>query len=208
MIPRRRRLDSNADDSILVEAAQRGDREAMDALLRRHYDRIYAVCRRITNSSTDAADAAQMAMISIVRALPRFDGRSAFTTWAHRVATNAALDEVRRRTRRPVPASADADDHPSVIEGVADATSEAPMQAVVDRHALEQALAAVPDEFRLPLILRDVDDLDYAEIAGILGIPVGTVKSRIARGRGVLSRAFHASLGNHTPPSERPTGTP
>jgi RNA polymerase sigma-70 factor, ECF subfamily len=82
-------------------AAQAGDRAALDALLRRHYDRIYAVCRRMTGQDADAADAAQDAMIAIVRGLPRFDGRAAFGTWAYRIASNACIDELRRRKRRP-----------------------------------------------------------------------------------------------------------
>ena len=86
-----------------MTAAQGGDRAALDALLRRHHDRLYAVCRRVTGNDTDAADACQEALIAIVRSLDRFDGRSAFSTWAYRVATNACLDELRRRRRRPDP---------------------------------------------------------------------------------------------------------
>ena len=74
----------------LVAAAQRGDTAALDQLLRIHFDRIHAVCRRITGNSHDAADASQNALIAIVKALPRFDGRSSFATWAYRIATNAA----------------------------------------------------------------------------------------------------------------------
>ena len=95
-------ISSQLDDRALVEAAQQGDRSSMDQLLRRHYDRIYAVCRRVTGHDTDAADAAQEAMIAIVRGLSKFDGRSSFSTWAYRIATNASLDELRRRRRRPL----------------------------------------------------------------------------------------------------------
>ena len=84
-----------------MTAAQAGDRGALDQLLRRHYDRMHAVCRRITGNEADAADAAQEAMIAVVRGLARFDGRSAFGTWVYRIATNASLDELRRRRRRP-----------------------------------------------------------------------------------------------------------
>ena len=94
--------DQRGDDRQLVAAAQAGDRQALETLLGRHYDRVHAVCRRIAGSSRDADDAAQEAMISIVRGLPRFDGRSQFSTWVYRIATNAALDELRRRKRRPV----------------------------------------------------------------------------------------------------------
>ena len=94
-------IESERDDRSLVAAAQQGDRAALDTLLRRHYDLVHAVCRRIAGGSRDADDAAQEAMISIVRGLSRFDGRSAVTTWIYRIATNAALDELRRRSRRP-----------------------------------------------------------------------------------------------------------
>ncbi|MGH9277910.1 MAG: RNA polymerase sigma factor, partial [Acidimicrobiales bacterium] len=80
-----------SDDSALVAAAQAGDRDALDALLRRHYDRLYAVCRRLTGDDADAADACQEALMAVVRGLPRYDARASFSTWAYRVATNAAL---------------------------------------------------------------------------------------------------------------------
>ena len=90
-------------DVVLVAASQRGDRDALDVLLRRHHDRILAVCRRVTGNAADAADASQEALMAIARGIGRFDGTSAFTTWAYRVATNASLDELRRRGRRPLP---------------------------------------------------------------------------------------------------------
>ena len=163
------------DDDTLVAAAQAGDRAALDALLRRHYDRVHAVCRRIAGSSRDADDATQEAMISIVRGISRFDGRSAFSTWIYRIATNAALDELRRR-----------------------------LEGVVERLSIDDALAALPEDFRAAVVLRDVADLDYAEIAAVLGVPVGTVKSRIARGRGQLADV----LGTREPGAGRPTGDP
>ena len=94
----------DSDDRALVAAAQGGDRASLDTLLRRHYDRIYAVCRRVIGHDADAADAAQEAMIAVVRGLGRFDGRSSFGTWIYRIATNASLDELRRKRRRPVAA--------------------------------------------------------------------------------------------------------
>jgi len=164
------------DDLDLVRAAQDGDRTAMDQLLRRHYDRVYAVCRRITGNDADAADAAQEALIAIVRGLRRFDGRSSFGTWAYRVATNASLDELRRRKRRPL--TAVRDDDVGHHHEHADPTSDLPIEHLADRMALDAALADLPDDFRLPVVLRDVGDLDYSEISEALGIPLGTVKSR------------------------------
>ena len=88
---------------MLFRSAVKGDRNAVDRLLHDHYDMVRAVCHRIVTNRTDAEDATQQAMISIAGALPRFDGRSKFSTWAYRIATNAALDEIRRTRRRPVP---------------------------------------------------------------------------------------------------------
>ena len=186
----------------MVAAAQAGDRSALDALLRRHYDRVHAVCRRIAGSNRDADDAAQEAMIGIVRGLAKFDGRSAFSTWAYRIATNAALDELRRRGRRPA-LHAVVDEGPAASD-FADPNAERQVDAVVDRAALDAALAGLADDFRVAVVLRDVADLDYAEIAEVLKVPVGTVKSRIARGRAQLAE----SLGNRDTLGGRPTNEP
>lgn len=189
------------EDRALVARANDGDRRALDTLLRTHYDRIYAVCRRITGSDADAADAAQEALIKIVRSLPGFDGRSAFSTWAYRIATNTSLDELRRRRRRPAVVDR-VDDDGRDLELV-DPDAGPRVEAVVDRMAIDAALAQVPETFRVPLVLRDVGDLDYAEIADALDVPVGTVKSRIARGRAALVELLAA--GNRGPADERPT---
>ena len=170
---------------MLVAAAQAGDRAALDALLRRHYDHIYAVCRRITGQDADAADAAQEALLAIVRGLPRFDGRAKFSTWAHRIAHNACIDELRRRGRRPDPGLPDFETAPR---------GEAPGldDAVTDRLSTDEALQALPEDYRAVIVLRDQLGMDYAEIAAVLDIPPGTVRSRIARGRTALAR----TLGN------------
>jgi RNA polymerase sigma-70 factor (ECF subfamily) len=196
------------DDRALVTAAQGGDRGALDQLLRRHYDRVHAVCRRITGSDADAADASQEAMIAMVRGLAHFDGRASFGTWAYRIATNASLDELRRRRRRPLVAGRDHDDHDGADRHeIPDPTAQQPIEHLADRYLLDAALAALPEAFRLPVVLRDVADLDYAEIAAVLDVPVGTVKSRIARGRGMLAITISSANGNHGHASDRPTST-
>jgi RNA polymerase sigma-70 factor (ECF subfamily) len=206
---------SGADDLALVEAARRGDRGSLDVLLRRHYDRVFAVCRRVTGHESDAADAAQEAMILIVRGLDKFDGRSTFATWVYRIATNASLDELRRKRRRPlVGLAANGADHDTADHAAehADPDSGARIDGIGDRLLLDQALAALAEDFRVPVVLRDVGCLDYGEIAEVLGVPVGTVKSRIARGRAQLASMLgpqHApGAGNQPPPSERQTETP
>lgn len=180
------RSDSR-DDAALARAAGSGDRDALDALLARHIDRVHAVCRRICGPD-DAFDATQDALIAITRSIRRFDGRCAFTTWMHRVATNAALDELRRRKRRPEPMSTD--DNSAIA--VAPASRASDPGRVIDRIDLDRALERIPEEFRVAVVLRDVADLNYAEIAETLSVPIGTVRSRIARGRAALAR----ELGN------------
>ena len=165
----------------------------MDALLRRHYDRIWAICRRIAGNDADAADASQEAMLLIVRRLSTYDGRASFRTWSHRVATNACLDELRRRRRRPVVGIAD--DDPDGGQVTPDATVGHD-RTVTDRLVLEHALAALPEEFRAPVVLRDIVGHDYAEIAEILDLAPGTVRSRIARGRTRLAAALASETGD------------
>jgi len=194
------------DDNALVAAARGGDRSSLEELLRRHYDRVYAVCRRVTGNENDAADAAQEAMIAVVRGLPRFDGRSSFSTWVYRIATNASLDELRRRRRRPMQ-TLEAHDDGTPIE-LADPDAGLRIDATGDRMALDRALADLPEDFRVAVVLRDVGDLDYTEIAEILGVPAGTVKSRIARGRAALAAALGRQFGNQANGSERQTKTP
>ena len=199
-------------DHELVTAAQGGDRGALDQLLRRHYDRVHAVCRRITGHEADAADAAQEAMIAIVRNLARFDGRSSFGTWTYRIATNASLDELRRRKRRAVPTSNDDTAEHHHAGETADPDSGQRIDAIGDHMALDAALRLLSDEYRLPVVLRDVADLDYAEIAAVLDIPVGTVKSRIARGRAALGLTLSSGTdqapGNQRTDPERPSRAP
>jgi RNA polymerase sigma-70 factor, ECF subfamily len=177
----RERRPGERSDRELVAASQRGDQRALDELLARHYDRVYALCRRITGDDHDALDATQDALIAIVRGLPRYDGRAAFSTWAYRVTTNACLDELRRRRRRAVPMSRD--------DAIDDAEPGAPAldESTIDRMSIDAALAELSPEFRAAVVLRDQLGLDYAEIAEVLDLPAGTVRSRISRGRRTLA---------------------
>lgn len=167
-------------DETLVGRAKQGDGDALDVLLRRHYDRIHGVCRRMTGNDPDAADAAQDALIAVARGLPRFDDRSRFSTWVYRIAVNASIDELRRRSRRPAVSLDEAP--PSLVAGPG---SDVPA-LVADRLDIDAALRRLPPEYRAAVVLRDLCGLDYAEIAEALQVPPGTVRSRIARGRSAL----------------------
>lgn len=187
-------IDVDRTDSELADAARGGDRDALDALLRRHFDLVHAVCRRITSHPEDALDATQEALVAVVRGIGRYDGRAAFTTWLYRVATNAALDEVRRRSRR-LPTVDEIDE----IGGPAPGSS--PESAAVARVDVERALSMIAPPLRAAVVLRDCCDLEYGSIAEVLDVPIGTVRSRIARGRSALAKI----LGNPMGTPERPT---
>jgi RNA polymerase sigma-70 factor, ECF subfamily len=185
------RLD-RLSDTELAEAAQRGNRAALEQLLHRHADRIFAICRRILAHPEDAKDATQEAMIAITRGIQHFDGRSLFTTWLYRVATNAALDEARRRNRRAIPT-----EHLPEIAQSSDVET-----MVTDRMVIDEALQQLTPEFRAAVALRDLCGLDYAEIASVLDIAPGTVRSRIARARAALAQHLSEPTGNQNGPYE------
>jgi len=165
-------------------------------LLRSQYDRVFAVCRRLTGNDADAADATQESLIAIVRGLSRFDGRSRLSTWVYRIAVNASLDELRRRRRRPE-LGLDASFDFGARKG-----SDGGTEGVADRLDIDAALLRLPVEFRAAVVLRDLCGLDYAEIAEVLELPAGTVRSRISRGRAALVPLLG---GNQTDPTLRPT---
>ena len=187
-----------ADLDALAQRAIGGDRVALEELLAAVYDRAYPLAHRLLGDRSDAEDATQEALLAVVRGLPRFDGRSAFTTWSYRVATNACLDELRRRRRRPVTVELDVD--------VAAGPTSGAEEAVDRRDELRLALASLPEAFRVAVVLRDLCDLDYAEIGEILDVPAGTVRSRIARGRAALADRLRP--GNQTGSDERRTEVP
>jgi RNA polymerase sigma-70 factor (ECF subfamily) len=181
----------NSDDQLAARAAQ-GDHAALDQLLRRHTNLVHGVCRRVLGNAEDALDATQEALLLIARKIHTFDGRARFSTWCYRVATNAALDEARRRNRRPRPVEALPD------TGTPD---RAPDAAVADRLDIDAALSTLSPDYRAAVALRDLIGMDYAEIAEVLDLPPGTVRSRISRGRAALADV----LGNREAASEHPT---
>ena len=186
-----------ADDPELIEAARSGDREAAEQLLSAHIAGIHAVCRRLCRDPGDAQDAAQEAAIAVVRGLRRFDGRSNLSTWVYRVTTNACMDELRRRRRFPEPVGGDDErprhSEPALLWSAQPAPDpEQGAERSELRDQLLDALGHLGEDYRVAVVLRDVADLDYAAIAEITGVPIGTVRSRIARGRSRMADALAA----------------
>jgi RNA polymerase sigma-70 factor (ECF subfamily) len=173
------------DERDLLARSRAGDLHAFEHLVRLYQDRIYNLAYRITGNHEDASDAAQDAFVRAFQALARFREEAAFSTWLYRIATNAALDLVRRRpVMPPVEVSVH---HPSPD----DPEREAARREVGRR--LQDALANIPVEFRAAVVLCDLQGLPYEAIAHVLHVPIGTVRSRISRGREAL-RAQLADL--------------
>jgi RNA polymerase sigma-70 factor, ECF subfamily len=169
---------------LLIERARAGDTRAFEELARREERALYRHALRIVGTTSDAEDIVQDALFSAWRSIASFQGIS-FRAWLFRIATNRALDQLRSRKRRPeLPLDPPDDDEVTWAEPVAPGPDLA--QLAGDREALaavETALEALPAEQRTALLLRDVEGFAYEEIAVITSVEIGTVKSRIHRGR-------------------------
>lgn len=201
------------NDSELLARHVAGDHEAFGVLVARHRDRLWAVALRTLGDREEAADALQDALVSAFRGAHTFQGRSAVTTWLHRIVVNACLDRVRRAAShrtRPL------DEQPSLdaVLGHGEA-ADAPVERGELRKELATALASLPQEQRAALVLVDMHGYPVAEAAAILGVPTGTVKSRCARGRARLlpqiahlrSAAEPADVSRETAVSRETTGS-
>ncbi|MDT7548749.1 MAG: polymerase sigma-70 factor, subfamily [Actinomycetota bacterium] len=190
--------EEDARDRALLAAHVAGDPDAFSALVRRHQDRLWAVALRTLGNREEAADALQDALLSAFRSAATYRGDARVTTWLHRVVVNACLDRVRRQKARPtVPMPDDG--------GPAD-----PRDRLADRETaieIEVALADLPDEQRAALVLVDVHGMPVEDVAAVLGVPVGTVKSRCFRGRARLAVQLGHLRNRPLPPAVPPAGT-
>ena len=188
-------MEPDAPDRELVQRSVDGDRFAFALLVRRHERRVYNLALRMLGREEDARDATQDAFLTALRKLSTFRGEAAFSTWIHRVTVNACYDILRKRQREP---RLELPDDAEAGPGQRDHAETTALSVDVRR-----ALLQVPLEFRAPLVLHDVQDLPYEEIAKVLGVPVGTVKSRIHRGRVALAAALGERFGPPRPSEER-----
>lgn len=195
------------DDAALLSAHVAGDRDAFARLFARHRDRLWAVALRTTGDPEEAADALQDALLSAHRAAARFRGDAAVTTWLHRIVVNACLDRIRRRrTHATVPlpdGHADPDGRPAGVE---------PAAPVVDHDTVlvvRDALAQLPDDQRTAIVLIDLQGYAVSEVAEILEVAEGTVKSRCSRGRARLAVLLGhlRTPGSDAPADDAPAGS-
>ena len=187
-------LDDLTDEALL-DRFQSGSHDAYEVLMRRHEDRIFGLAFRMTGDRSDALEATQDTFISAFRQAGSFRGDSSFGTWLYRIGINACRDLLRKRQRLPEPVADPSDrTEPAADERVED--------IVAERIDLARALAELSEEYRQAVALHDLGGVPYDEIAAIAGVPIGTVKSRISRGRRQL--ATRLEQGSRAQTSKEP----
>jgi RNA polymerase sigma-70 factor (ECF subfamily) len=167
-------------DTELIARVVDGDREAFNQIMRIHEDRVFSVCLRMMTEREAALDATQETFITVFRKAAQFKGEAALGTWIYRIAVNTCYDHLRKSKRRPVHRMPEHHDEP-------DPSAQSEVESAGLRPDIEKALVALPREFRSAVILSDIEGLALSEVARILGVPVGTVKSRVFRGRRLLA---------------------
>ena len=189
-------MSEEPTDRELVERSVGGDRVAFAILVKRHERRVFNLAYRMLGREEDARDATQDTLMTALRRLSSFRGEAAFTTWLHRVTVNACYDILRKRKREP---------QLDLPEGAAElhASPHDHAESTATSVDVQRALLEVPMDFRAPLVMHDVQDMAYEDIAEALRVPVGTVKSRIHRGRVALARALGERIPRERPSEKR-----
>jgi RNA polymerase sigma-70 factor (ECF subfamily) len=173
-------------DQQLVERVQSGDKRAFDVLVLKYQHRIYSLVSRFIRDPDEVQDVVQESFIKAYRALPGFRGESAFFTWLYRIAINTAKNYLVSRSRRPPGADVDVEDAEYFESAGALRDLAGPENLLMTeqlRGVIDRAIAALPEDLRTALTLREFDGLSYEEIAEVMRCPVGTVRSRIFRAR-------------------------
>jgi len=177
-----------------LPAARERDDDFFESLVEDHYRRVYTLIYRIVHNEADAADLTQETFVRVYRALPRLRAEGASATWIRRIATNLSLDFLRRRKAAPQCTSLDAptsdDAEPVQARDVADrsADPEKLLAGEERTQVLRRAVASLPDDYRAVIVLHHMEEMRVEEIAAVLGVPEGTVKSRLSRARKALFR--------------------
>ncbi len=193
----------NIDDAVLVERCQQGDTAAMERLILKYQNRIYNVILKICANADDAAELAQETFVKVIENIDKFEGRSGFYTWAFRIAINLTLNYCKRSVKLGL-RSLDAgdDEHnrqaSSVLkEFLSDDSSPDPAVVAQNRELCEiaiKSLMGLDDPQRAVVVLRDIEGMNYAQIAEVLDIELGTVRSRLSRARSNLREIMEAIL--------------
>ena len=185
-------------DQQLVERAQRGDKHAFELLVGKYQRKLARLLSRFIRDSTEVEDVTQEAFIKAYRALPTFRGDSAFYTWLYRIGINTAKNYLVAMGRRaPTTTDIDSEEAEGFEDGEQLRDLNTPENELMSRQVAEtvnQTLAALPEELRTAITLREIEGLSYEDIANIMNCPIGTVRSRINRARMMLKRKLEPSM--------------
>lgn len=183
-------------ENELVRRCKERDPEAFGKLLELYQARVYGFVRRMVRSADEAEDIAQEVFVKAFQNISKFDGRASFSTWLFKIASNLCIDKARRHQRRPEPVSLSNDDGDAREVETSDLRWDPQNVAVVGEmeRAIEAAIASLSEKLRGVLLLHDLEGLSYDEIATTVGVPVGTVKSRLFLARAHLQAALSAYL--------------
>lgn len=171
--------ESKLSDYVLARKASEGDMTAFEELYRRHSRRVYSLCLRMTQNAAEAEDLAQEAFIQLFRKIGSFRGASAFTTWLHRLTVNQVLMHFRKRKSRHEQTATEEETPDRAEPG----TENQDRMPVIDRIALDKAMAQLPQGYRTVFVLHDIEGYEHEEIARMLGCAVGTSKSQLHKAR-------------------------
>lgn len=179
-------------DADCIAKARGGDRTAFDALVRRYQDRLYNTLVRVTGSTDDALDIAQDAFVQAYLKLDTFRGKAAFYTWLYRIAFNLAMSH--RRKRRPLTIMDTGDTSPTIEPAASECSPSAGLETAERAATVQAAIHDLADEHRQVVVLREIEGCDYEQIADILEIPLGTVRSRLFRARAQLKEKLATTV--------------
>ena len=186
-------MQAGMDERELIRKAGRGDAYAFEQLMTVHESKMYAVALRMCGNREDAQDCLQEAMLRVYRAISGFKGQSSFSTWVYRITMNSCLDELRRRKSRAAVSLDSMLESGFAPSDESDTPEESSLRSEQKR-ALEKAIAQLPEDMRAAIVLRDIQGCSYDEIAQALDTNVGTIKSRISRGREKLRAVLTEQL--------------
>ncbi|MDD2997857.1 MAG: sigma-70 family RNA polymerase sigma factor [Erysipelotrichia bacterium] len=187
------KVNEEASDSLLLEEIRRGSQKAFAKFVSRYEKSVYRICYRFFSDENDALDAAQEVFLKVYKYIDKFEGRSSFKTWIYRIASNTCITLAEKKKR----------EKDGLLQNMmrwwSDVTHETPEEEVLERELrlmnqkiVAEKVSSLPEVYRMPVILKDMEGLPLDKISEILEVPIGTVKSRINRGRRLLQESLQA----------------
>ena len=174
----------NVDEIFLIKSSQSGDIDSFEKLIESHKQRVYGIALKMTKNREDALDASQDALIKVYRSIGKFSFKSSFSTWLYRIVVNCCIDHIKKQKKLVLIQGGDEDGRENIIDRIEEKdTPESILEKKIKKQEIKRAFDELEEEFKTVVILRDIEGFSYDEIARINDISLGTVKSRISRGR-------------------------